>query len=64
MTVTVEEILDKAVSEVVFSLERSARPVSSTEDISHIASISANNDKSIGAIKKSGFKFIKKLKKY
>ena len=40
--------IDKAVSEVVFSLERSARPVSSTEDISHIASISANNDKSIG----------------
>jgi chaperonin GroEL len=40
--------IDKAVSEVVFSLERAARPVSSTEDIAHIASISANNDKNIG----------------
>ena len=40
--------IDKAVVEVVSSLKERSRPVSSSEDISHIASISANNDNGIG----------------
>jgi chaperonin GroEL len=40
--------IDKAVTATVFALEEKARPVASADDISHIATISANNDKSIG----------------
>lgn len=40
--------IDKAVTAAVFDLEEKARPVASADDISHIATISANNDKSIG----------------
>ena len=39
-----------AASEVVKSLEEAARPVKSIEDIRHIATISANNDESIGEL--------------
>lgn len=42
--------IDKAVREVVERLHVRSRPVSSSEDISHIASISANNDKQIGEL--------------
>ena len=42
--------IDKAVANVVSSLEEKARPVSSSEDIHHIASISANNDSTIGEL--------------
>ena len=40
--------IDIAVREVSANLEKMAQPVSSTEDIEHIATISANNDNSIG----------------
>jgi chaperonin GroEL len=39
-----------AVEEVVEGLREMAKPVTSTEDIAHIASISANNDSSIGEL--------------
>ena len=42
--------IDKAVANVVSSLKEKARPVSSSEDIHHIASISANNDSTIGEL--------------
>ena len=42
--------IDQAVLEVVRRLGEASRPVSSTEDISHIASISANNDDAIGEL--------------
>ena len=40
--------IDIAVREVSTNLKKMAKPVSSTEDIEHIATISANNDSSIG----------------
>ena len=42
--------IDLAVREVVKNLKDLARPVTSVEDIEHIATISANNDKSIGKL--------------
>lgn len=42
--------IDLAVREVVSNLKSLARPVTSVEDIEHIATISANNDKSIGKL--------------
>ena len=42
--------IDLAVREVVNNLNKSARPVTSVEDIEHVASISANNDYSIGKL--------------
>lgn len=42
--------LSVAADEVVSSLKTSARPVSSIEDIEHIATISANNDEIIGRL--------------
>jgi len=40
--------IERAVREVVRQVEQSARPIQSVEDIAHIASISANNDSTIG----------------
>ena len=40
--------IDKAVEVVVQELKERARPIATAEDIAHIATISANNDKSIG----------------
>ena len=40
--------IDLAVREVSTNLKKMATPVTSTEDIEHIATISANNDSSIG----------------
>ena len=40
--------IDKAVAVVVEELKESARPIMSAEDVAHIATISANNDKTIG----------------
>ena len=40
--------VERAVREVVRRVEQSARPIQSVEDIAHIASISANNDNTIG----------------
>ncbi len=40
--------IDKAVAEVVSRLEGRARPIRSKQDVEHIATISANNDRSIG----------------
>jgi len=40
--------IDKAVGEIVKNLNEQSRPISSAEDIAHIATISANNDKTIG----------------
>jgi len=40
--------IDRATQEVVANLEKMAKPITSTEDIEHIATISANNDKTIG----------------
>lgn len=40
--------IDKAVGSVVSCLKECSRPVSSAEEISNIATISANNDKTIG----------------
>ena len=40
--------IDLAVREVSSNLEKMAQPVTSTEDIEHIAAISANNDSTIG----------------
>ena len=42
--------MDKAVAAIVERLTAQARPISSKEDISHIATISANGDKSIGQL--------------
>ena len=42
--------IDKAVAEVVRRLEEMAIPIQSKADIEHIATISANNDQSIGAL--------------
>ncbi len=42
--------IDKAVVEVVQNLGKLAKPISSIEDIEHIATISANGDSSIGKI--------------
>ena len=42
--------MDKAVKAIVKSLETLSRPVSSQEDIEHIATISANGDESIGKL--------------
>ena len=40
--------IDKAVAVVVERLKEEARPIKNAEDIAHIATISANNDKAIG----------------
>lgn len=40
--------IDKAVEVVVEELKERSRPIATAEDIAHIATISANNDKSIG----------------
>jgi len=42
--------IDKATEAMVTELKSLARPVSSQEDIKHIATISANNDKAIGEL--------------
>ena len=42
--------IDSAVREVVSNLREMSIPVNSLDDIQHIASISANNDKSIGKL--------------
>ena len=42
--------IDSAVRQVVSNLEEMAIPVNSLEDIQHIATISANNDKAIGKL--------------
>ncbi len=40
--------MDKAVKRIVLELETISRPVSSEEDVEHVATISANGDKTIG----------------
>jgi chaperonin GroEL len=42
--------IDLAVREVVLGLDELARPVKSVEDIEHVATISSNNDKTIGKL--------------
>ena len=42
--------IDLAVREVVSNLQQSARPVKSVSDITHVATISANNDSTIGEL--------------
>jgi len=42
--------IDKAVSAIVSKIEQIATPISSEEDIEHVASISANNDRTIGKL--------------
>jgi len=42
--------MDKAVEKIVEKIKDSAKPVSSLEDIEHIATISANGDKKIGKL--------------
>ena len=42
--------IDKAVESVVARLAQIAKPISSEEDIEHVASISANNDRTIGKL--------------
>ena len=42
--------IDKAVESVVVRLAQIAKPISSEEDIEHVASISANNDRTIGKL--------------
>jgi chaperonin GroEL len=42
--------IDKAVKVLIEKLEDMARPIESVADIEHIATISANNDKSVGAL--------------
>ena len=42
--------IDKAVIEIVNNLKELSKPISSEEDISHIATISANGDKTIGKL--------------
>jgi chaperonin GroEL len=48
--VEIKRGIDKAVIEVVANLEKNANPISSLEDIEHIARISANGDESIGKL--------------
>lgn len=42
--------IDKAVEKIILELKGGARPVQSKEDIHHIATISANGDRSIGTL--------------
>jgi chaperonin GroEL len=42
--------MDKAVDAITGRLDQMARPIQTVEDIRHIATISANNDKSIGQL--------------
>ena len=42
--------IDKAIQSVVAELKRMAQPCASSEDIAHVASISANNDASVGEL--------------
>jgi len=42
--------IDKATDVIVGKLDEMSRPIQTVEDIEHIATISANNDKSIGAL--------------
>ena len=42
--------IDQGVEAVVAEIRRIARPCSGSEEIAHVASISANNDRSIGAL--------------
>tara|TARA_R110002012_G_scaffold234802_3_gene408443 strand:- start:740 stop:2308 length:1569 start_codon:yes stop_codon:yes gene_type:complete len=42
--------IDKATEQIILELMNGARPVQSREDIHHIATISANGDKSIGTL--------------
>ncbi len=42
--------IDKAVEAIVGRIEEIAKPISSEEDIEHVASISANNDRTIGKL--------------
>lgn len=42
--------IDKATEVLVESLEKQARPIQSIDDITHIATISANNEESIGKL--------------
>ena len=42
--------MDKATDEIVYRLSEMAKPVTSIEDIQHVATISANGDESIGKL--------------
>jgi len=42
--------MDKACGRISWMLQQAARPIQSEEDIKHIATISANNDKAIGTL--------------
>jgi chaperonin GroEL len=42
--------MDKATAQIVANIQEFAQPISSEEDIAHVASISANNDNTIGKL--------------
>jgi chaperonin GroEL len=48
--IEIKREIDKTVQEIVERLEHVAKPISSIEDIRHIATISANNDYEIGEL--------------
>ena len=48
--IEIKKGIEKAVEQVIESLRENARPIMSEEDITHIATISANNDSSIGKL--------------
>ena len=48
--VQVKRGIDRAVAAVVAELKRLARPCASSQEIAHVASISANNDRSVGEL--------------
>ena len=48
--VEIQRGIDLTVKEVVSNLKSMAKPVTSIEDIEHVATISANNDRSIGKL--------------
>ena len=48
--VEIKRGMDKAVQEIVKNLKELSRPIKSQEDITHIATISSNGDKTIGSL--------------
>jgi chaperonin GroEL len=48
--IEIQRGIDKAVDAIISNLETISSPIKSEEDIAHVASISANNDRIIGAL--------------
>lgn len=48
--IEIQRGIDKAVDAIISNLETISSPIKSEEDIAHVASISANNDRTIGAL--------------